>query len=600
MILQELVRYYERKTKDPDSALAPEGWIPRNIDFLILLDEEGNFSGLQSLQTLVGNRFVGKKMLVPYIGKQAVKHNNSGKDANFLWDNSGFVLGFGENGNFKLKSFINLIDNLSGIIDDPSLKIICKFYKKSQEKNNFSWLVDSRLVSSSDKEIIKTGLPILTFSTVLDDGAPVFHRESIVHALKEKSSIKISEFNSICLIGGELCKASPAHISIKGLYGQKKIGPLVSFNEDAYCSYGKDKSLNAPVSESAVQKYTKGLQYLLDGSQKMQVGDSTAVFWATTDCSLENDFATYFSESPEDDPDRNIRAVKALLNSVRQGSLNVSEETTRFFVLGLVPNAARISVRFWLQGTVKDFSERIASHFDDIAIEHGPSESPFLSLFRLLVNTAGQGKAENIPPNLGGDMLRAILSGLPYPENLLQGAIRRVRAEQSKRNKNTGKLEENVSYPRAALIKACINRKTRFQHPNNPAFEEELKVSLDLSNTNPGYLLGRLFAVLEKIQEEAHPGLNATIRDRFYGAASSTPVTVFPNLLKLSKHHIAKIENKGRAVNLEKWIGEIMDGLADFPALLPMIDQGRFAIGYYHQKQAFYTRKSKSSQGEQE
>jgi len=175
--------------------------------------------------------------------------------------------------------------------------------------------------------------------------------------------------------------------------------------------------------------------------------------------------------------------------------------------------------------------------------------------------------------------MRAILSGLPYPETLLLTALRRIRAERE------------VTYPRAALIKACINRKTR---RDKPALKEELHVSLDLANTNVGYRLGRLFAALEKVQEEASPGLNATIRDRFYGAASSTPVTVFSNLLKLNKHHLAKIENRGRAVNLEKLIGEITDALngdEGFTAHLSIADQGRFAIGYYHQKQAFYVKK---------
>ncbi len=185
--------------------------------------------------------------------------------------------------------------------------------------------------------------------------------------------------------------------------------------------------------------------------------------------------------------------------------------------------------------------------------------------------------------------MRAILSGLPYPETLLQGALRRIRAERE------------VNYPRAALIKACINRKTRrAKSAVDSATEEELHVSLDPANTNVGYRLGRLFAALEKVQEEASPGLNATIRDRFYGAASSTPVTVFSNLLKLSKHHLAKIESRGRAVNLEKLIGEIVDavdGGEGFTAHLSIADQGRFAIGYYHQKQAFYAKKIEPSEG---
>jgi CRISPR-associated protein Csd1 len=207
-----------------------------------------------------------------------------------------------------------------------------------------------------------------------------------------------------------------------------------------------------------------------------------------------------------------------------------------------------------------------------------------------------QGKAENIPPNLGGDTMRAILTGLPYPETLLAAAVRRIRSERE------------VTYPRAALIKACLNQTNRNptnlrSGTDNSTQQEDLQVSLDLTNTNIGYRLGRLFAVLEKVQEEANPGLNATIRDRFYGAASSTPVSVFSTLLKLSKHHLAKIETRGRAVNLEKLLQEItdaIDGCLGFPPHLMLADQGRFAIGYYHQKQAFYAKKPEPAEGDQQ
>ncbi|MCL4491530.1 MAG: type I-C CRISPR-associated protein Cas8c/Csd1, partial [Nitrospirae bacterium] len=156
-------------------------------------------------------------------------------------------------------------------------------------------------------------------------------------------------------------------------------------------------------------------------------------------------------------------------------------------------------------------------------------------------------------------------------------AIRRIRAEQE------------VTYPRASLIKAVLVRKARYKNE-----KEEIAMGLDAGNTNAGYRLGRLFAVLEKIQEEASPGINATIRDRFYSSASSTPVTVFSHLLKLKNHHIAKLENKGRAVNFEKLVGEIVDDINDFPAHLSLDDQGRFAVGYYHQRQDFFKKKDNS------
>jgi CRISPR-associated protein Csd1 len=251
------------------------------------------------------------------------------------------------------------------------------------------------------------------------------------------------------------------------------------------------------------------------------------------------------------------------------------DPNTRFFVLGLAPNAARIAVRFWYAGTVGEVAANISAHFDDLEIVAPPKWSPYLSLRTLLRGIALQGDLENVPPNLAGDFMKAILTGTPYPRTLLAGALRRVRAER------------DVTYPRAALVKAVLARETRYYG----SLEKEVGMSLDGSTTNVGYCLGRLFAVLEKAQEEASPGINATIRDRFYGAASATPVAAFPHLLKLKNHHLAKLENRGRAVNLERLIGEIMDGVSDFPAHLSLQDQGRFAVGYYHQRQDLFKKR---------
>jgi CRISPR-associated protein Csd1 len=265
------------------------------------------------------------------------------------------------------------------------------------------------------------------------------------------------------------------------------------------------------------------------------------------------------------------------------------EGASKFYVLGLAPNASRIAIRFWIVDTVAGMADKICRHFEDTKIVPDSRDKNTPSLFRLLVSTATQGKAENIPPHIAGETMRAILEGLPYPRTLLQVTIRRIRAEQSKKDKRTGKALPHVTYERAALIKACINRSTRFK---NHEQQEEIQVSLDINNTNIGYRLGRLFATLEKIQQEASPGLNATIRDRFYGAASSTPVTVFGNLMRLKNHHLAKLERAGRRVFFEKLLGQIIDGFGDFPSHLKLDDQGRFAIGYYHQVQDFYTKKS--------
>lgn len=251
----------------------------------------------------------------------------------------------------------------------------------------------------------------------------------------------------------------------------------------------------------------------------------------------------------------------------------------QFYILGLAPNAARIAIRFWQVGTISEFALRVRQYFDDFAIVKPPKEPEYYSIWRILVNIATQDKSENIPPNLAGDFIRSILDGTPYPATLMQAVLRRIRSD----------TENRVKPIRAALIKAYLNRYYRFY----PSYDyKEVNMELDVNQTSVGYQLGRLFAVLEKIQEEANPGINTTIRERFYGSACATPVTVFANLLRLKNHHLAKLENRGRTVNFERLLGEIMGNLSDFPAHLNLHAQGLFAIGYYHQRQAFFPTKS--------
>jgi len=353
-------------------------------------------------------------------------------------------------------------------------------------------------------------------------------------------------------------------------------------------SYGKEQSFNAPVSKSATFAYSTALNFLLakESKQKLLIGDATAVFWAEKKHQLEDVFADIFGEPAKDDQTQDIKTLVAALRAPQIGAKPELDLQTKFYVLGLAPNAARIAVRFWYQDTVQQVLDHIERHFEDCAIVHGPNQPDTLSLFKILVSTAVQSEAKNIQPNLSGDMMRSILNGTPYPKSLLSAAINRIKAEQSKKDQN-GKSIQNVSYTRASLIKAILIRETRYYHSN----QKEVGMSLDITNNNTGYRLGRLFAVLERAQEEANPGLNATIRDRFYGAASSTPVAVFALLMKLKNHHIAKLDNRGRAINFEKLIGEIMSGIDEFSAHLSLSDQGRFAVGYYHQRQDFFTTK---------
>jgi len=562
MILQALKEYYDRK---PD--LPRLGLQEKEIPYIVSIKRDGTPIALTPTHEGEGKKRRAKRFLVP----QAVK-KTSGVGSNLLWENPEYALGVSIKGKTEVKhaAFLRRIENL-GDLKDEGIDAVKQFLALKDKQQRMAAFPDWNTV-------VQDGLNI-SFQLAGDD-VLVCQRPKVIQTIMTTSCEDADPCAGICLITGSREPLERLHIAIKGVRGAQTSGAnIVSFNLDAFNSYGKEQGFNAPVSKSAAFAYTTAINHLLDrdSRQKMQIGDATTIFWAARDTSIEEQMADFFSEAPKDDPDRNVRAVESLFRSVESGAFATDKDTTRFYVLGLAPNASRIAVRFWIASTVAEMAAHIRQHFIDLRITHGQKEKDILSLFRLLLSTAVQSKADNISPNLAGDTMRAILQGLPYPQTLLQAAIRRIRAEH------------DITYPRAALIKACINRSIRF---SNPLIKEELAMSLNPANINIGYRLGRLFATLEKIQQEASPGINATIRDKFYGAASSTPVTVFGNLMRLKNHHLAKLEHEGCRVFFEKLIGEIMDSITDFPSHLPLADQGRFAVGYYHQMQEFYTKKN--------
>jgi CRISPR-associated protein Csd1 len=297
---------------------------------------------------------------------------------------------------------------------------------------------------------------------------------------------------------------------------------------------------------------------------------------------FEDKFCYFWADIEKDNPDKYAAALGALFKSIGTAAFTTDNDNTMFYVLGLSPSAARISVRFWHTSTIAELATHIRMYFEDFRIVHKPDEKddlPLRWLFRSLVRKPQDPRDwdKKIPPNVVGDAMRCILEGLPLPETLFKAVLLRIKAERE------------VTYPRAKLIKGCVNRKLRMSNPNN---ERSLTMSLDKENINVGYRLGRLFATLEKIQQEANPGIKATIRDKFYASASSTPSMVFGNLMRLKNHHLSKLESSGRRINFEKLLGEIIGGIKAFPAHLILDDQGQFAIGYYHQAQNFFIKKS--------
>ena len=571
MILQALKEYYDRKADLPRS-----GFELKEIPFVLVLNPNGMPISLNETYEGAGKARRAKQFLLPQAVKRSVNI-----EANLLWDNPEYVLGIALKGKpERVKkqhaAFLERIEDL-GLPADPGVSAVRVFLAKPDRMDLMATF------GASWEELKKTGAN-LTFQLAGQSGLIV--EQPAVHAA---IAARVSDAgDDICLVTGNRDTAELLHTAIKGVWGAQSSGAnIVSFNLDAFRSFNKEQGANSPVGKTAAFAYTTALNHLLgkDSQQRMPVGEASTVFWSSRETRFEREVLEFFGEPPKDDPDRGTRAVDSLFKSVQSGALAAEEAGARFYVLGLSPNASRIAVRFWIVDTIANMAARFCQHFEDIRIAHGPRDRDAPSLFRLLVSIAAQGKAENIPPHVAGDTMRAILEGLPYPQTLLQAAMRRLRAEHE------------ITHPRAALIKACLNRSLRFNPTPNM---EEMKVSLDINNPNSGYRLGRLFAVLEKIQSEASPGLNATIRDKFYGAASSTPVTVFGNLMRLKNHHLAKLESVGRRISFDKLLGEIISGIGDFPPHLTLDDQGRFAIGYYHQMQDFFTKKTttESTKGE--
>jgi CRISPR-associated protein Csd1 len=571
MILHALKEYYDRKAADPDSDIAPYGWEYKEIPFVVVLDSDGRLIRIEDTREEDGKKKRAKTFLVPQGTKKT-----SGVTANLLWDTAGYVFGVDNRSNKERairqkKAFIDRLINELG--DIPVIQKIIYFL------NN---ITEDELRKESCWEEIFEKNPNITFR-MNNDTFLICRNPDVVSKVSSLIRTIENASSGTCLVTGENTRIKPLHTSIKGVYGAQSSGAnIVSFNLDAFRSYGKTQGLNAPVGADTEFAYTTAANTLLkkDSKQRLLIGDATTVFWSKKHSTFESDFAFFFKEPGKDDPDAGTRKVRALYDSINTGAYRDDDGDTRFYILGLSPNAARIAVRFWQVGTISGFAKRIKKYFEDFTIIKPPDEPEYYSIWRILVNIATQDDSKNIPPNLAGDFMRSILNGTPYPATLLHAAIRRIRSD----------TEYRVKPVRAALIKAYLNRYNRF-FPNKN--QKEVSIELDVLQPSIGYQLGRLFAVLEKIQEEANPGINATIRERFYGAACATPVTVFTNLLRLKNHHLAELESKGRVIVFERLLGEIMGHLQDFPSHLDLHEQGRFAIGYYHQRQAFFKTKEK-------
>ncbi len=607
MILQRLVEHYDRLLADASTAesLPKAGYSEQKVSFCVVLNPDGTLQKFQSLLDTGQKRPIPRRMQVP----GQAKPSGSGINPCFLWDNAAYMLGFvpndGTGGDaeelanrraralqafeaFRAKHIA--IESQLGV---AAYRAVCHFLKNwspQQAELNRAELIDI------------TG----SFGVFRIAGEQQFVHEdpAIVDYWVAQATSDIKDVTrGVCLVTGREGPIARLHEpKIKGAGGQSSGALLVSFNEDAYTSFGKDQSFNAPVSVDAAFKYTNALNHLLNRrDRRIRLADTTVVFWAEKPHRVEQFVSELLGDFPDasvaDDSEsrKRLEETRLFISQLREGHAGVDpfdpEDRTRFFILGLAPNAARLSVRFWVDSSVAEMKERLAQHLRDIDLVGARDDSSPLTIRRLVAAT---GRAEvdgsrfkgydtdSISPLLAGAVARAVLSGGPYPQTLLRAMLDRLRADGE------------VRHERVAAIKACLVRSLRMQ-----AQSWEVPVALDTERTEAAYVTGRLFALLEKIQKDSADGdLNATIKDRYFGAASATPSFVFPRLIRLSQHHLAKMET-GRKIYYEKQVGEVMNKLSGFAHHLRLEDQGLFAVGYYHQQQDLYTSKKSKEEGEE-
>ena len=583
MILKALYDYYNRCDHLPAS-----GMEEKEIGFVIVISKEGKFVRFEDCR--IDNKQARTYLVKKHVGR------SSAVAANYLYDNSTYVLGYADIEKSKgdteqtkkqsdkeyacLEAFKEKVISIYKTYPySMDLAAICKFYQQNKEE------ILSSVSQDSLWEDIKKNLSkkYSTFSFRIDGDLKIVAEKK--ELLQLENSEDDNNGNGFCLITGN--KGTTVDTTTATMIpGSQATAKLVAFQVNSgYDSYGKKKCGNAPITKDAEFAYTTALNAMLQkGSHnKFGVGNRTFVFWASSNAEAaeqteESLFDLLgFADEEQDDPNARIEQVRKVFTSIYSGTLKTSLDD-RFYILGLAPNSARIAVVYWSECSLKEFAEKILRHFDDMEIiDTRKDGKPYMGIKSMLAAVTLNGKQSEATPNLPEAVVKSIFQGTPYPFTLFSACICRIRAESGNKDNNA------IRIARMAIIKAYLNR----INDNN----KKINTMLDKSNTNQGYLCGRLFAVLDKIQEDAN-GIRS-ICERYMNAASATPASVFATILNLSYHHMEKLTNESRKIFYEKMKQEIIDKIpaTGFPAHLDLQDQGRFFIGYYHQRQDFFTKK---------
>ena len=592
MILQSLVNYYEILANDEDSNISKLCYSKANVSYAVNLSLDGELLNIIPMKIGVqrGKNIVEipQSMEVPEQEKKSV-----GVKSNFLCENSSYIFGVDNKGKPErakecFKTFKELHSNILQNIDNATANAVVNFV------NN--WDVDKAMEHPVLTEYSDEILSVANFVFKVNGGEFAHHNKEIRQAWEKHKNNSDYTSGMQCLVTGKHSSPARLHPSIKGVRGAQSVGgSMVSFNSRAYESYGRDEQqgLNAPVSEYATFAYTTVLNYLLsDISNKIYLGDATIVFWAESPKKIYRNFMSLYMNGGMVNHDENLvkdevaaSEVKSIFEKIAQGKpidelSDIFDEKTNFHILAISPNAARLAVRFFISNSFGEIVKKIALHYQDLKIEKQyPTDPDAFSVWRLLNETVSpKSNDKAATPLMAGATLKAIITGSPYPGSLYNSIMLRIKAER------------DINYYKVSIIKAYLLRNTN-------KFKEELTMALNEQSENRAYIFGRLFAILEKAQLDANPGINSTIKDRYFTSACATPASVFPILLRLSQHHISKAEY-GYAS--DKKIANILEKLDidnhPFPSNLFLDEQGVFILGYYHQRNALYQKNNKKSE----
>lgn len=587
MILQSLHQLYDRLEADKAYDVAPPGFSPQKISFKVVLNRDGSLNSIQDARVKdEKGKLVPSRHIVPGDGKRS----GQSPVPFFSWDNALYLLGHppkDRSSNWALERFSAFRERHLKVRNEiacDEIRAICAFLENWNPLGEY------------DREFVsEIGSHYGVFQFV--DSPSLFHEAPAIVEWWMRNQLVDSEPDGQCLITGERSKIARLHPTIKGVTPpkgkQQQDGPLVAIDKgkSAFSSYLKEQSYNAPVGENAAFRYGAALNALLSGPRsgrhRMRIGDTTCVFWTDQPTVLEDIWAEFSSngsavlQDPAQDEETR-KKVEIFLDALRKGreadaGLADAPDQRRFFILGLAPNAARLSIRFFYQSSISELLDHLRAHKTAFEIvRQFDNEPEFPAWWQFLRQTARAG--DEPPPLLGGALMRSILEGVAYPESLLSAVVRRVQ------------MERTVNYLRAAAIKAVLVRNHR----------QPLHLMLDPENPQPAYRLGRLFAVLEKIHEEGHReqtgrSLDKTIRDTYFSAACATPASVFPRLEVLSTHHRRHL-NPGRKTQFDKLIGDIKWEQTGTARTHHLEDQGLFILGYYHQRKDLFTSKSNDTE----